>query len=401
VDKSLVLVEADVGGEARYRLLGTIRQYAGERLQEAGEAATVRDRHRDWFLNVAESAEAELRGQEPGPTLDRLEQEHDNLRAALEWSLENATGAEAALRLVGFLFLFWNQRGYLREGSRWVDSALAAGAGASPVARAMALHAGGGFAQSRGDYLRARSLLEEALTLRRSLPDPIRLARTLYMLGVTLLAQGGAENLNRSRALNEESLALARENRDDNLIANLLTNLGELARTQSDYTAAREFYQQALERRGKKSGSGAVSLLNLGLVAFAQNEYEDAGRFFEESLALCRSTRYRTGIALSLAGLAGVHTTHGDPERATRLLGAVEADWTRTGEVMQPIDQSDHDRFVAAARAGLDEASFNRAWTEGARLSLEEAMELALRAGDAPQATAGRDPKEGGTAADG
>jgi non-specific serine/threonine protein kinase len=379
VDKSLVLVEADVGGEARYRLLGTIRQYAGDRLQEAGEASSLRDRHRNWFLKLAESAEGALRGPEPGPTLDRLELEHDNLRAALEWSLESPAGADAALRLVGFLYLFWSGRAYLREGSHWAEAALTAGRHASPAARAMALHAGGGFAWRLGDYARARSLLEEAESLRRPLNDP-NLARTLYMLGIVLLAQGGTENLDRAQVLNEESLSLARERRYDELIANLLTNLGELARMRGDYASARSLYEQSLEVRGK-GGPGATTLINLGLVAFAEKEYEKAGRRFEESLELCRATGYRLGIALCLAGLAGVHAMGGERERAARLLGAAEADLTKTGDVIQPGDQADYERFVAAARAGLDEASFKRAWAEGARLSLEQAIELAFEKG--------------------
>jgi tetratricopeptide (TPR) repeat protein len=147
-----------------------------------------------------------------------------------------------------------------------------------------------------------------------------------------------------------------------------------------DYASARSLYEQSLEVRGK-GGPGATTLINLGLVAFAEKEYEKAGRRFEESLELCRATGYRLGIALCLAGLAGVHAMGGERERAARLLGAAEADLTKTGDVIQPGDQADYERFVAAARAGLDEASFKRAWAEGARLSLEQAIELAFEKG--------------------
>ncbi len=395
VDKSLVVVDPGVGAEARYRLLVTIRQYAGDRLQEAGEAAAVRDRHRDWFLAWAERAADELRGAEPKPWLERLEQEHDNLRAALKWSLGSETGGEAGLRLAGSIYLFWSRCGYLREGSQWVEAALAAGREASAAARAQALHAAGGLAGQQGDYPRARSLLELALALRRELADPLGLARTLYSLGTILLVQLGAENLDRARALLDEGLSLAREIGDRSLLAIILNNLGELARLRGEYDRARELYEQSLDIRGRRSSSAPITLLNLGLIAFAQGVYEAARSLFEESLGLGKLLGDRGSMASSLNGLAGVHAVRGEHERAARLLGAAEAVRIAIGEVIQPSDREYYERFVAAARAGLDEGSFKKAWAEGAQLSLEQAVELAIGESESPAAVGlGAMPRE-------
>src|SRR5262249_52329461 len=117
VDKSLVLMETGTGGEARYRLLETVRQYSLDKLLEAGEMEPTREAHRDWYLALAEQAETELQGPEQGQWLDRLEAEHDNLRAALQWSVE----AEKRLRLASALWRFWYVRGHLQEGRGWLE----------------------------------------------------------------------------------------------------------------------------------------------------------------------------------------------------------------------------------------------------------------------------------------
>jgi len=150
VDKSLVVVEQGVGGETRYRLLETIRQYARDRLLEAGEAGPVRDRHRDWFVAFAERAAPELGGPNQAWWLDRLEQEHDNMRAALEWSQAGEAGREAALRMAGALYRFWYSRGYLTEGHQWLEGALARSSGAAAGPRARALHGAGWLAWGAG-----------------------------------------------------------------------------------------------------------------------------------------------------------------------------------------------------------------------------------------------------------
>ena len=170
VEKSLVPFE-DQGAEARYRLLETVRQYARDRLLEAGQAEAVRDRHRDWFLALAEEAGPKLYGPEPGAWMDRLEREHDNLRAALAWSEAQEQG-EVGLRLGGALWWFWHVRGYWTEGREHLAGMLALpGAEARTMARAGVLVSAGMLARRQGDYRAERALAEESLAICRELGD--------------------------------------------------------------------------------------------------------------------------------------------------------------------------------------------------------------------------------------
>jgi non-specific serine/threonine protein kinase len=150
VDKNLAVYEEDEEGHGRYRLLETVRQYARDRLLESGEAEAVRDRHRDYFLAFAEEAEAQLTGSEQAAWYERLEMEHDNLRAALAWCQEASGGAAAGLRMVGALGRFWEVRGHTAEG-RALTASMLSRPGAEPrtKARAKALHTAGWMAIAR------------------------------------------------------------------------------------------------------------------------------------------------------------------------------------------------------------------------------------------------------------
>ncbi len=375
VDKSLVMVEEGAGGEIRYRLLGTIRQYARDRLVEASEAGAVRSRHLDWFVGVAERAAPELRGAEQALWFDRLEQEHDNFRAALEWSQTVEGGAEAGLRLAGTLYRFWYVRGYLTEGRQWLDPALAASTGASRAARARALHGGGYLAWGQGDVTRARPLLVESLALYRELGDKRMLARTLNSFGIVVEEQGERDEAQR---LYEEGLAIAREIGEKSLVVSLLNNLGENARVRGDYARARALYEEALTLRlGTNTGS-AIAYINLGLVAFAQGDRAAARTFFRDSLGIAAKIGDKASIPLPLEGLAGVHAFEGDPRRAARLLGWADALRKTMNLPVQVGDRADYERFLSAARGALDEQSFAAAWKEGAAMTLGQAVEHAL-----------------------
>ena len=178
-DKSLVVAEQEQG-QTRYRLLETVRQYAGDRLGESGERESARERHQACFVALAEEAEPQLTGPEGAKWLDRLEREHDNLRAALEWD-----NREVALRIAGALFRFWYVRGYYSEGCKWLADMLASSvAQAHTPARAEALYAAGVLAYCQGDYAAALSLSEECLTLFRELGDKQGSANSLNNLGI-------------------------------------------------------------------------------------------------------------------------------------------------------------------------------------------------------------------------
>jgi non-specific serine/threonine protein kinase len=169
VDKSLVMMEPQ-DGEARYHLLETVRQYARDRLVESQEEAHARTRHRDWYLSFAEQADQKRRGVEKEAQLDRLEREHDNLRAALEWS-RGREESEATLRLAAALGRFWWRRGYRSEGRAWLEGVLAKESGVSVSVKARALHGAGVLAWVQGDFNRATVLFEESIALSRMTGD--------------------------------------------------------------------------------------------------------------------------------------------------------------------------------------------------------------------------------------
>ncbi len=272
IDKSLVVAETDSHGERRFRLLATIRQYAGERLRQAGEGEQVRDRHRNWFVALAEGAALHLTGGEPAATeltraeqalwLDRLELEHDNMRAALEWSQAQEDDVEAGLRLAGFLFPFWYVRGYLMEGRHWLEAALARSAGTSAAARARALRGAGMLAGDQGDQQKATDLLEESLALYRGLDDQWGVARALLGLGILELRAG---ELNRAESFFDEALELGRAIGVPAIVRIVLNSLGEMARLRGDYATARAHYEEAVRAAGQVSGSARAPLLNLGM----------------------------------------------------------------------------------------------------------------------------------------
>jgi predicted ATPase/class 3 adenylate cyclase len=392
IDKSLVLLEQTRGGEARYRLLGTIRQYAADRLVEAGEAAATRDRHFDWYLELAQKAAPELRGAQQAEWLERLEQEHDNLRAALEWSVAREDDGEPALRLAGELGRFWYVRSYFGEGSHWLEVTRAKAGGAAPSVLARALRWSAALALEQGSRVQARKLLEQALELLRELDDKRGLARALISMGNVHLY--GAE-YDLARACYEEGLAAAREVGDTPYMATALGNLGELARLRGDLEAARAFYQESLEAHGESETQGrAVNLFNLGQLALFANDAREARGMYQKSLATSVKLGARSNIAYGLEGLAGVAVLEGQAERAGRLLGAAEALRKAINARIDKADLPLYERTLAAVDAALGNEAFTAARAAGAALSLEKAVQLALTedsSGSRPMASVGRE----------
>jgi predicted ATPase/DNA-binding SARP family transcriptional activator len=328
VEKSLVLYEVETGGaEDRYRLLETVRQYARDRLREAGETEAVRERHRDWFVMLAEEAAPELEGGNQAAWLQRLEREHDNLRAALSWSLEPVANApEKGLRLGGALWRFWYARGYWTEGRAHLAELLALpGADARTVARGHGLHGAGTLAWRQADYRSARALWEESLAIWRERGNKEGIAWALR--GLANVAHEQAGDYRTARALADESLAIFRELGVKGGIAASLWTLGRVARAQWEYGEARVLLEEgvALFRELGDKGSIASTLNRLGAVARDQGEYEEARVLLEESLAIDRELGNRDGIANTLLGLALAAHLQGDPDRAMALLEEDEA----------------------------------------------------------------------------
>jgi len=311
VDKSLVLaVETD--GSIRYRMLETVRAYAAEKLQEAGEEQAVRGRHTDWYMVLSEEADPKLAGPEQGEWLNVLDTEHDNLRSVLQESLSRPQDNERSLRLCGALQRFWWTRGYLAEGREWCEAALARNQAIDgTAARAKVLNGVGALAWYQGDYAAARPYHEQSLEIRREIGDRQGIADSLGNLGNVAWDQG---DYAAARAFYEQSLEIMREIGSRHGIAHSLMNLGNVAREQSDYAAARAFYEQSLEimrEIGSRQGI-ANSLMNLGRVARDQGDYIAARSFYEQSLEIMRDIGDQQGIAYSLMNLGVVAYDQGD-----------------------------------------------------------------------------------------
>jgi predicted ATPase len=376
VDKSLVVAETQ-GGEARYRLLETVRRYGLERLMEAGRAADSRRRHRDWYLALAEQAEPELLG---GPLrdswLERLETEHDNLRAALQWSKAERDGAEAGLRLAGVLFWFWHTLGHWSEGRGWMEGALIRSSDAPVSSLPKVLYGAAQFAWRQGDDERAIALSEQGLALSRELGDNTYIFWCLNSRGVVALRQG---RYDQALALYEESLVISRRIGDKGLYQQALSALAVLAIIEGDHDWAAGFCEEALALARADVGTrDSRALRNQGLLAMRQHNYKLATGLYAEGLVLC--TGRKSWVAEDcLEGFASAASGQGNFERGTRLFAAAEALREILGRDRLPPFQTEYDRRVASARAALGDAAFSAAWADGRAMTLEQAIEYALQ----------------------
>jgi predicted ATPase len=380
LDKSLLRQEEGPDGEPRFVMLETIHEYARERLAASGEAEEIRRLHAEYFLTLAEQAEPQLSGADQLACLERLETEHDNMRAALSWSLEKEP--ETALRLAVALARFWEKRSYFSEGSSWLEAALSRSDHTDGSARAMALSEAGTFAWHRGDYEQATVFHGEALALYRELGDEGNAAFALLCVGTQDLEQGEHE---RAKPFFEEALAISRELGDKRNIVYALHNLGEVARHTGHYEQARTLGMEAISvsREMDDTWTVARNFVWLGIVtAYKGDDYEEAAGFLEEGLGLIREVGDWEWVAYSLDSFAVLAGAKGQGERAARMWGSAEALRKTIGATLHGTDRPDYDRSVAAARAQLGEAEWEAAFAEGMAMSAEEAAEYALGEGD-------------------
>ena len=390
VGNSLVVAE-ERHGERRYRLLETLRLYGRERLVKSGEAESTYRRHAEHYLALAEAVEPELWGSNAVAWLDRLEIEHDNLRAALRW----ATGrgeAEIALRLGAALSRFWQVHAHLSEGLKWLESGLVWTSGASTATRARALDAAGHLARDRADYDQAWAHYEESLGLRRELDDRRGTALALNNLGVVAQLRG---EYGRTVVLHDESLALFRTLGDTRGIAAVLSSLGTLASSRGDFVAADELYVESavLFRELGDSRDIAACLSNQAGIARDRGDLGRATALAQESLVLFHELADHRGIAVCLELIGSAVAAQGQTERGTRLLAAGETVRETTGIDRPAARGAEQERTLAALRSILGADDFARSWEAGQRVPLDEIVAEAL----IPAAPAGAERSARGT----
>jgi predicted ATPase/class 3 adenylate cyclase len=315
--KSLLRQAEGVDGEPRFVMLETIREYALDRLAVLEELNSMRRRHAAYYLGLAERTETKLQGPEQVVWLDRLEVEHDNLRAALAWALE--VEAELGLRLAGALAPFWNVRCYLSEGRRWLTRAIASQADLSAARRAKALRWAASFAWDQSDFVQAGELGEQSLALYRGLDDKRGIAGACEAVG---LAARALRNYDRAIAFFEEGLALYRELGDRSGTASMLLSLGAVVWRRSDNDCAQAMFEESLDLyRELDDRSGVANALRmLGIVAERRADDKRWREYAEQSLQLYRMLGDKHSVAMATWELAIINWLHGDYDCATQQL---------------------------------------------------------------------------------
>src|SRR5919107_2062652 len=380
LDKSLLRQEEGPEGEPRFVMLETIHEYARERLKASGEAEETRRLHAEYFLALAEGSEPELSEADQLACLERLEAEHDNMRAALSWSLEKEP--EAALRLAGALARFWEMRARFLEGSAWLEAALLQSDRADSATRAKLLSEAGTFAFYRTDFDHAIELHGEALELYRQVGDDNGVAFALLCLGAQHMEKGDHE---RAAPFLEEALALSRRIGDKRNTAGTLHNLGEVERQRGNYERAKALGMEsiALLREIKDDYNLSMVVGWVGLLeVWSGDEPDLAEEFLKEALALERELGYWAYGAYCLEGFAGLAGARGQGARAARLWGAAEALRTGIGAPPTPEARPYYERSMAATRTLLGEVAWEAAFAQGPAMSPEEAAEYALGEND-------------------
>lgn len=362
---------AEEQGAPRLVLLETIREYAREQLRAAGEEATVRRRHAEWFRAFSERLQPDLAGDDVEGALAEYDREHENLRAAIEWAADAADVATEVRIAVG-LRLYWVVRGWFAEGRRLFERVIADSAGDVSL-HAEALFHGAAFAFRRGDLTTARAEWSRALELRRRLGDEEEAARCTAELGAVALAEG---DLDGAEAHYREAAAAFAEQGRTVREALARGNLAAIAAERGDWVAAESVGEQviALQRSTGDSDGLTVSLYNLARVKLALGRRVDARRLVEDALEDALRLGYREVIAYALGLLAELALAEGEDELAARLVGRADATFAELGVVRYGRDAAAYEGVVTALRERLDAERLQELRAAGAVDELERGV---------------------------
>jgi predicted ATPase/class 3 adenylate cyclase len=375
VDKSLIRSAEASDGEPRFSMLETIREFGQEQLREGEDFDAVTRRHADHFLGLALDAEPHLTADDQGEWLDRCDREHANIRVALRWAIE-AGEAERAQQSAGALWRFWQQRGHLAEGRRWLEEILAMPLGQKPTpARAKAFIGAGGIAWWQQDRESAGVFYEQAVDIERELGDPARIAEALYNLAFVV----AGDDLESAARLLHESLAQFRRVGDEHGVAQVLAMLVMPDAQAGRWGRVIESLEEvvAIWRRLGDRLHVAFDLLWLAFAHGRMGHRREARSAGLEALDLFCEVDNRTGIGITFTDLAFLATWEGRHEDAIRLVAASESVKEQVGGPPGAIGGLLEGDPAAEAREHLPEDVSQRAWEEGRAMSLEEAVALA------------------------
>ncbi len=368
LDKSLLQQMEQLHGEPRLMMLETIREYGLEALAVNEEMEVTRQAHAHYYLVLAEEAEPEFAGPQQVEWLERLEREHDNLRAALSWFLEQGSDTqsiELALRLSGALSQFWFIRGYVSEGRQWLERALDESRGVRSAVRAKALTGAGALATLQDDFGEAEALCGEGLAMYQEQGDRRGSATALSIWGYAALMRS---NYATARALEEEALALFRDVGDTVGTVSALYRLASVLFYQGEYARAQALLEESLvfSRDVGDVQAHALSLALLGMVLLIQGDLARAHPRLEESLSISRKLGYKRNIGLSIYFLGMAAFLQGDVVRARSLLEESLVFFKEVGERGR----------IAEVLGSLGLISFSQGDYAAAHALLEESLKI-------------------------
>ncbi len=389
VDQSLLRVE-ESDDTQRYVMFDAIREYASEMLATSGEYEDIEERRSRAFLDLAEEAAPQLAGADQRRWLDRLEREHDNLRATLMWAA-NRPDPELAVRVAFALWRFWQQRGYLNEARVRLDDLRGRGWSLAPVLGARLAEARGGVAYWQADQATAEACYEEALALWREIGDRREVANALYNRAYADAAwiMGGrtGDDASAARAMLEEALQIYRDLGDTAGEGNILWAIGSFHFFGNDMARAEAAYREALalHRAAQNRTMEAWSLHMLALSQVIQQRAAEAKAAAREALALFREAGDVAGITLVLDDLSGIAIFDNDLERAGRMWGAARHLQEITGADLAGFNETGFGTVgYPTARQVLPPDDLDRYAAEGAAMSLDEAVAYAFETFELP-----------------
>ncbi len=390
INKSLVTVEAGLDhlvAWTRYGMLETIREYARKKLEEAGEAGKVKVRHLEFFAAFARQAEIGIYSVDQVAWFNRLDKEADNLRSAMDWppsglpdnDLESSSLRKNKYLIIVSLAMFW-ENGYRREIAEVLSRILAIDASKEATTeRARALSVGGFLLWSLNDFSTARAYLEEGIEIAEKLEDRLTLAWCLSYLGWTFDSLGEFDNAKISL---EKSLEIARSlgEAGKQAAGQSLTLLGDIPYWQGNLSEARKLYEEAIYflREIHNVNMMTYPLRRLGYLVLGEKDFDRAIELFNESLQINHQIGHFQGKVACLVGFAATNLARKKMEKAAILIGCVENLLNRIGVPLFFADTVEYERCMARLKEMLEKKAFSSAWSRGAKMTLEQAMEFAL-----------------------
>jgi predicted ATPase/DNA-binding winged helix-turn-helix (wHTH) protein len=375
VDKSLLTPYEQKGDESRFRMLTVVREFVLEKLAESSEATQIKRQHAAFYTVFSETAEPQLKLISAAKWVRKVEREYENLRAAIEWSLENEP--QTALRIVGALFGFWGKSGYMEEGRKLMSRALEKNKSDANLNLRARVCCGIGYLNFRLDNFDAANLFyKESLKLSRTIDCQPVIALSLGGLGYVRTMQG---NFKSARTLMDKGLEIAREINDKNKISIALINLGGLDCEEEDYAKARKHYDEAYRIAKKESLIVLIPycISSLASVAFLLGDYQTSRSNFLETLQLGNMMGDKRITCVALNGLAELAVKSGEMKKAARLWGAAQVIYEESGFKKENFQRKFNHCYVSEAREKIGSEVFDAEQAQGRAMDIKQAIALA------------------------